>query len=55
MSLVDGLPVWLDYAGTGGHRVVFRRAVVPGGALTLPERGHGEPESRDEHDQILAY
>ena len=34
--LVDGLPVWLDYAGAGGHRVVFRRAVLPGGALALP-------------------
>jgi ribosomal protein S18 acetylase RimI-like enzyme len=25
--VIDGVPVWLDYAGEGGHRVVFRRAV----------------------------
>ncbi len=25
--IIDGVPVWLDYAGEGGHRVVFRRAV----------------------------
>jgi len=28
--VADGVPVWLDYAGAGGHRVVFRREVVPG-------------------------
>ncbi len=26
---VDGLPVRLDYAGKGGHRVVFHRRVAP--------------------------
>ena len=53
--LVDGLPVWLDYAGAGGHRVVFRRAVLPGGALALPERRHGEADSvHDGLGEILA-
>ena len=28
--IVDGVPVWLDYAGDGGHRVVFRRPVTTG-------------------------
>jgi GNAT superfamily N-acetyltransferase len=27
--VVDGVPVWMDYAGAGGHRVVFRRGIVP--------------------------
>jgi GNAT superfamily N-acetyltransferase len=27
--VVDGVPVWVDYAGAGGHRVVFRRGIVP--------------------------
>jgi GNAT superfamily N-acetyltransferase len=27
--VVDGVPVWLDYAGAGGHRVVFRRGLLP--------------------------
>ncbi len=26
--VVDGVPVWFDYAGAGGHRVVFRREIV---------------------------
>ena len=52
--LVDGLPVWLDYAGAGGHRVVFRRAVVHQRAMALPERGRDEAGSRDGHDQVLA-
>jgi ribosomal protein S18 acetylase RimI-like enzyme len=26
--IVDGAPVWLDYAGDGGHRIVFRRALA---------------------------
>jgi GNAT superfamily N-acetyltransferase len=25
--VVDGVPVWFDYAGAGGHRVVFRREI----------------------------
>lgn len=28
-ALLDGVPVWLDYTGKGGHRVVFRRPVGP--------------------------
>jgi predicted GNAT superfamily acetyltransferase len=28
-GFVDGVPVRLDYAGDGGHRVVFHRRVVP--------------------------
>ena len=37
--VIDDVPVWLDYAGEGGHRIVFRRraagpaAVVPGGRV----------------------
>ena len=27
--VADGVPVWLDYAGGGGHRVVFRREIAP--------------------------
>jgi hypothetical protein len=29
--VIDGVPVWFDYAGIGGHRVVFRRAIVAAG------------------------
>lgn len=25
--VVDGVPIWFDYAGEGRHRVVFRRAI----------------------------
>jgi hypothetical protein len=28
-GVVDGAPVRLDYAGEGGHRVVFHRRVTP--------------------------
>jgi GNAT superfamily N-acetyltransferase len=52
--LVSGLPVWLDYAGAGGHRVVFRRVIVPGSASAHPERGRDEADSRDDCGQILA-
>jgi GNAT superfamily N-acetyltransferase len=52
--LFDGLQVWLDYAGTGGHRVVFRRAVVPEASIALPERGDGESGSHGDCDQVLA-
>jgi GNAT superfamily N-acetyltransferase len=30
--VIDGIPVWCDYAGVGGHRVVFRRDIVATGA-----------------------
>jgi GNAT superfamily N-acetyltransferase len=53
--LVNGLPVWLDYAGAGGHRVVFRRAVIQEGATALPGREHQEAGAlRDGLDEILA-
>jgi len=53
--LVDGLAVWLDYAGAGGHRVVFRRAVMPEGAPALPGHEHQETgDLRDGLDKILA-
>jgi GNAT superfamily N-acetyltransferase len=29
--VIDGVPVWFDYAGAGGHRVVFRRQIVAQG------------------------
>ena len=28
-AVIDGVPVWLDYAGRGGHRVVLRRPIGP--------------------------
>ena len=28
-GIVDGVPVRLDYAGTGDHRVVFQRRIAP--------------------------
>lgn len=34
--LVDGVPVCLDYAGRGGHRVVFRRPIGPEASADLP-------------------
>ena len=53
--LVDGLAVWLDYAGAGGHRVVFRRAVMPGGAPGPPGREHAEAGAlRGSLDKVLA-
>ena len=30
--VVDGVPIWFDYAGAGGHRIVFRRALAAGAA-----------------------
>jgi GNAT superfamily N-acetyltransferase len=27
-AVIDGVPVWFDYAGAGGHRVVFRREIA---------------------------
>ncbi len=35
-ALLDGVPVWLDYAGRGGHRVVFRRPIGPEATADLP-------------------
>ena len=47
---IDGVPVWCDYAGAGGHRVVFRREIgaaprvvgplSPAPALESPPAGH---------------
>jgi GNAT superfamily N-acetyltransferase len=28
-AVIDGVPVWLDYTGKGGHRVVFSRPIGP--------------------------
>jgi GNAT superfamily N-acetyltransferase len=41
--VVDGVPVWFDYAGAGGHRVVFRRQIAPECAPTVAGnvRDHG--------------
>ena len=40
--VVDGVPVWFDYAGAGGHRVVFRREIVvaAGSPPTVDDPGH---------------
>jgi GNAT superfamily N-acetyltransferase len=40
--VVDGLPIWLDYAGEGGHRVVFRRGIGPDAGV--PTTGDGSDE-----------
>ena len=50
--LVDGVPVWFDYAGAGGHRVVFRRALAGAAppALVAPSGG----EAVDDVGEILA-
>jgi GNAT superfamily N-acetyltransferase len=32
--VIGDLPVWMDYAGTGGHRVVFRRPATPVATFT---------------------
>ena len=40
--VIDGVPVWCDYAGVGGHRVVFRREIVATGAPpTAGDTGRG--------------
>jgi GNAT superfamily N-acetyltransferase len=46
--VVDGVPIWFDYAGAGGHRVVFRRSLVVGGSTAVPA------DAGDECDRILA-
>jgi len=53
--VADGVPVWLDYAGAGGHRVVFRRQIAPERASTVPENGgaQGAP-SQESLDGVLA-
>jgi GNAT superfamily N-acetyltransferase len=53
--VVDGVPVWFDYAGAGGHRVVFRRQIAPGRVPTMPGDGgdHGS-SSKEGLDQVLA-
>lgn len=38
--VVDGVPIWFDYAGAGGHRVVFRRSLAPGACVQAPS---GDP------------
>ena len=53
--VVDGVPVWFDYAGVGGHRVVFRRDI----SAAASPRGPGDPGDRaglrTEHvDRMLA-
>jgi GNAT superfamily N-acetyltransferase len=49
---IDGTPVWLDYAGTGGHRIVFRgpveRAVAVSPAEALRDAtGPARPVGQD--------
>jgi ribosomal protein S18 acetylase RimI-like enzyme len=39
-AMVDGVPVCLDYAGKGGHRVVFRRPVGPEVVAAMPVLSH---------------
>jgi len=38
-AVIDGVPVWLDYAGEGGHRVMFRRSVR--GPMSVPDAAEG--------------
>jgi GNAT superfamily N-acetyltransferase len=52
--VVDGVPVWFDYAGAGGHRVVFRRQIAPECAPTLPGSGSEHGESQESLDRLLA-
>ncbi len=53
--IVDGLPVWFDYAGAGGHRVVFRRQIAPEYEPALPGSvsEHGG-SSQEGLDRVLA-
>jgi GNAT superfamily N-acetyltransferase len=45
--VVGGVPIWFDYAGAGGHRVVFRRPLTEGSS-PAPAAGAG-----DDLDQVL--
>jgi GNAT superfamily N-acetyltransferase len=40
-AVIDGVPVWFDYAGAGGHRVVFRREI--GAAQSTATRSLPQP------------
>ena len=51
--VVDGVPVWFDYAGTGGHRVVFRRALA-GAPRRAELDGDRTAPSQDVAGEILA-
>jgi GNAT superfamily N-acetyltransferase len=53
--VVDGVPVWFDYAGTGEHRVVFRREIAATSSPGMPEDlADRVGPSRDDLDQVLA-
>jgi GNAT superfamily N-acetyltransferase len=40
--VVDGVPIWFDYAGLGGHRVVFRRPLALGSAAAAAAGATGD-------------
>jgi GNAT superfamily N-acetyltransferase len=44
---IDGVPVWLDYAGAGGHRVVFRGSVARRTIITPPAELRGTDRPLD--------
>jgi GNAT superfamily N-acetyltransferase len=48
--VVDGVPVWFDYAGAGGHRVVFRRPL----ALGVSSPARADTTGDDDLDEVLA-
>jgi GNAT superfamily N-acetyltransferase len=50
--LIDGVPVWFDYAGAGGHRVVFRREIA--GVGTEPGENEGGLQLQDGMGRMLA-
>jgi GNAT superfamily N-acetyltransferase len=55
--VVDGVPVWFDYAGAGGHRVVFRRDIAAAGGAAAAAAAPGEAPhlgGEDDMEHILA-
>jgi GNAT superfamily N-acetyltransferase len=46
--VADGVPIWFDYAGAGGHRVVFRRPLAVGDSSTVQTDATG-----DDLDRVL--
>jgi hypothetical protein len=53
--VIDGVPVWFDYAGTGVHRVVFRREITATGSPERPDDlADRVGPSRDDLDRALA-
>jgi GNAT superfamily N-acetyltransferase len=50
--VIDGVPVWFDYAGIGGHRVVFRREIAAVGSPSTAE--HLDQRSQGGVGHVLA-